>query len=164
MAAVVRSSVVAMLDAEGAALQPVRVAEVIDARTVKVTLRLDGAYAAYLAERARWADVSQGAYVAGLLDGLPPSPRSFDHGEAVAALADSTHKVAAMSADIHGFIRLMSNLKSDEAEKYRAGLMSLSCDVRAHLELASRLMAGLTARQRMNGTAVTVQPGRGVSR
>lgn len=164
MAAVVRSSVVAMLDAEGAALQPVRVAEVIDARTVKVTLRLDGAHAAHLADRARSADVSQGAYVAGLLDGLPPSPRSVDHGEAVAALADSTHKVAAMSADIHGFIRLMRDLKSCEAEKYPTGLMSLSTDVRAHLEVASRLMTGLTARQRTNGLVVTVQRGRGVSK
>ena len=164
MAAVVRSSVVAMLDAEGAALQPDRVAEVIDARTVKVTLRLDGAHAARLTEFARSADVSQGAYVAGLLDGLPPSPRPADHGDAVAALADSTHKVAAMSADIHGFIRLMCNLKSDEAEKYRAGLMSLSTDVRAHLEVASRLMAGLTARQGTNGSVVTVQRDRGASK
>ena len=81
---------------------------------------------------------------------MPPSPRPIDHGAAVAALADSTHKVAAMSADIHGFLRLIRNAKGDEAaEKYRAGLMSLSKDMRAHLEVASRLMTELTSQQRM---------------
>jgi len=148
-AAVVRAAVVAMLDAAGASVEPARVAEPIDVRAVKVTLRLDGMHAACLADRARSADVSQGAYVMGLLDGQPPSLRSVDHGVAVAALADSTHKVAAMSADIHGFLRLIRNARGDEAaEKYRAGLMSLSKDMRAHLEVASRLMAGLTSQQR----------------
>ena len=153
----VRAAVVAMLDADGA-VGPSRVAKPIDARAVKVTLRLDGIHAACLADRARSADVSQGAYVMGLLDGQPPSPRSADHGDAVAALADSTHKVAAMSADIHGFLRLIRSAKADEAaEKYRAGLMSLSEDMRAHLAVASRLMAGLTSRQRMSGSAVTAR-------
>ena len=115
-----------------------------------MTLRLDRMHAACLADRARSADVSQGAYVMGLLDVRPPGPRSLDHGAAVAALADSTHKVAAMSADIHGFLRLIRNAKGDEAaEKYRAGLMSLAVDMRAHLEVASRLMTELTSQQRM---------------
>lgn len=149
-AAVVRAAVVAVLDAEGGSVEPGRVAEPINARTVKVTLRLDGIHAACLADRARSADVSQGAYVMGLLDGQPPGPRSAGHGVAVAALADSTHRVAAMSADIHGFLRLIRNAKGDEAaEKYRAGLMSLSKDMRAHLEVASRLMTELTSQQRM---------------
>ena len=148
--AMVRAAVVAVLDAEGGSVEPGRVAEPIDARVVKVTLRLDGVHAAWLARRARSAEVSQGAYVMGLLDGQPPSPRSADHGLAVAALADSTHKVAAMSADIHGFLRLIRNARGDEAaEKYRAGLMSLSKDMRAHLEVASRLMLELTSQQRM---------------
>jgi hypothetical protein len=149
-AAVVRAAVVAVLDAEGASVDRGRVAEPIDARVVKVTLRLDGVHAAWLAHRARSADVSQGAYVMGLLKGQPPSPRSADHGVAVAALANSTHKVAAMSADIHGFLRLIRNAKGDEAaERYRAGLMSLSKDMRAHLEVASRLMTELTSQQRI---------------
>lgn len=148
-AAMVRVAVVAMLDADGA-VGPRRVAESIDARAVKVTLRLDGVHAAWLAHRARSADVSQGAYVMGLLDGQPPSPRSLDHGAAVAALADSTHKVAAMSADIHRFLRLIRNARGDEAaDKYRAGLMSLAVDMRAHLEVASRLMTELTSQPRM---------------
>ena len=149
-AAMVRAAVVAVLDAEGGSADPNCVAEPIDARVGKVTLRLDAVHAAWLVDRARSADVSQGAYVMALLDGQPPSPRSADHGVAVAALANSTHEVAAMSADIHGFLRLMRNAKGDEAaEKYRADLMSLAVDMRAHLEVASRLMTELTSQQRM---------------
>jgi len=147
-ASVVRAAMVAMLDAEGAPDEPSADTEPVDARAVKVTVRLGSVQAFRLARCARRVGVSQGTYLAGLLDGMPPSPRPIDHGAAVAALADSTHRVAAMSADLHGFLRLMRNLKSDDAERYRAGLMSLSKDVRAHLEIASRLMTGLTARRR----------------
>ena len=147
-ASVVRAAVIATLDAEGALEEPAVGAERVYARAVKVTVRLGVWHAVRLAHCARKAGVSQGTYLAGLLDGVPPSPRPIDHGAAVAALADSTQKVAAMSADIHGFLRLMRNAKAGEAEKYRATLMSLSKDVRLHLEVASRLMAELTSRQR----------------
>lgn len=163
-ASVVRAAVVAMLDAEGASEEPGLDAEPVDARAVKVTVRLRVWHAVRLARCARKAGVSQGTYLAGLIDGVPPSPRPIDHGAAVAALADSTQKVAAMSADIHGFIRLMRNFKANEAEKYRATLTSLSKDVRVHLEVASQLMAGLTSRQRMNGSAVTAQRRVGISK
>ena len=147
-ASMVRVAVVAMLDAEGASDEPGADAEPVDARSVKVTMRLGSVQAFRLARCARRLGVSQGTYLAGLLDGVPPIPKPIDHGAAVAALADSTHRVAAMSADLHGFLRLMRNLKSDDAQRYRAGLMSLSKDMRAHLEIASRLMAGLTVRRR----------------
>ncbi len=163
-ASVVRAAVVAMLDAEGVSDEQGVGFEPVDARAIKVTVRLGIFHAVRLAHSARRAGVSQGAYVAGLLDGMPPSPRPIDHGAAVTALADSTQKVAAMSADIHAFIRLIRNVKADEAEKYRATLMSLSKDVRLHLEVASRLMAGLTSRERMNGSAVTARRREGVSK
>ena len=163
-ASVVRAAVVATLDAEGASDDPGVGAEPVDARAVKVTVRLGISHAVRLAHCARRAGISQGTYLAGLLDGTPPSPRSVDHGDAVAALADSTQKLAAMSADIHGFLRLMRNANAGEAERYRATLMSLSKDVRLHLEVASRLMAGLASRQRMNGSAVTTQRREGISK
>ena len=163
-ASVVRAAVVATLDAEGASEEPGVGAERVNTPAVKVTVRLGVWYAVRLAHCARKAGVSQGFYLAGLLDGVPPSPMPIDHGAAVAALADSTQKVAAMSADIHGFLRLMRNARAGEAEKYRATLMSLSKDVRLHLEAASRLMAGLTLRQRMNGSAVTVRRREGISK
>lgn len=156
-ASIVRSAVVAMLDAEGAPEEPRAGAEPADARAVKVTVRVGILHAVRLAHCARRAGVSQGAFFAGLLDGMPPGPRPIDHGAAVSALADSTHKIAALSADIHGFIRLIRNVKADEAERYRATLISLSKDVRLHLEVASRLMAGLASRQRTGGSAVAAR-------
>jgi hypothetical protein len=148
VAATVRVAVVAMLDAQGGAVSLATGVEPTDGRTVKVTLRVGALHAECLADRARSAEVSQGAYVAALLDGIAASPRPTDHGDAIAALADSTQKVAAMSADIHAFIRLIRNVNSDEAQKYRAGLMSLSRDMRLHLQVASRLVAGLKSRTR----------------
>jgi hypothetical protein len=163
-ASVVRAAVVSTLDAEGAPEEPAVGAEPVDARAVKVTVRLGAWHAVRLARCARKAEVSQGGYLAGLLDGVPPSSRPSDHGAAVAALADSTQKVAAMSADIHGFLRLMRNAKAGEAEKYRATLMSLSNDLRLHLEVASRLMAGLTSGHPVNGSGATARRRSAVSR
>jgi hypothetical protein len=148
VAAVVRVAVVAVLDSPSGPPEPANRPRSVDSRLVKVTLRVGALHAAGLADRARSAEVSQGAYVAALLDGMVASPRPADHGDAVAALADSTQKVAAMSADIHAFIRSIRNVNSDEAQKYRAVLMSLSQDMRLHLQVASRLMARMTTRTR----------------
>jgi hypothetical protein len=98
-ASAVRAAVVAMLDAEVASEEPGVRPKPINVRPVKVTVRLGAWHAVRLSHCARRAGVSQGSYLSGLLDGVPPSPRSIDHGAAVAALADSTQKVAAMSAD-----------------------------------------------------------------
>jgi len=79
-ASVVRAAVVAMLDAEGAPEGSSVGAEPVDARAIKVTVRLGGWHALRLAQCARRAGVSQGTYLAGLLDAMPPSPKPIDHG------------------------------------------------------------------------------------
>jgi len=108
---------------------------------VKVTLRLPAAHAVLLATRARKADVSQGAYVAGLLDDMPPPPATSDRAEALRALLRSTDQLAAISADFNDFLRLLRRGSSAGLEAYRVGVMSLSEDVRRHLEVASRCLA-----------------------
>jgi hypothetical protein len=104
---------------------------------VKVTIRLVAAHAMALASRARAADVSQGIYVARLLDGTPPVPLPPDHARAVAALVGSTDQLAAMSADLNTFMRFLGRGSSSEVERYRVGVMSLSDDLRSHLALVS---------------------------
>ena len=81
-ASVVRAAVVATLAAEGAPEEPGIGVEPVDARAVKVTVRLGVWHAVRLARCARKAGVSQGTYLAGLLDGVPPSPRLIDPGGA----------------------------------------------------------------------------------
>ena len=84
-AALVRHAVTAMLDdapcdvGDNAPIDSASGTQVL-----KVTLRLPVGYAVVLASRARVADVSQGTYVARLIDGTPAQPRAPDHTQAVA--------------------------------------------------------------------------------
>ena len=112
---------------------------------VKFTLRLPVAHAVLLASRARVADVSQGMYVARLIDGTPAQPRAPDHTQAVAALVASTDRLAALGAGLNALIRLLGRTSRSELEPYRASIRSLADDVRAHLASAAALVAALRA-------------------
>jgi hypothetical protein len=83
-----------------------------------------------------------------LLDGAPPAPTPPDHREAIAALLASTDQLAATSADINAFLRLLGRVSRAELEPYRARILSLVEDVQGHLELASRLTAALAPPRR----------------
>jgi hypothetical protein len=152
-ASIVRAAVVSLLDAEGGVHELDRVVDPIDARSVKMTVRMPASHAVLLALRARRVGLSQGIYLSSLLDGRPPIARATDHGTAVATLADSTQKVAAMSSDVRALVRLLSHGDTDEAASYRETLDSLSQDIRRHLEIASQVVAGLTLRGRSSASA-----------
>lgn len=145
-AAFVRRAVTAMLDAapcdEGGS-GPIDSAS--GTQVVKVTLRLPPAHAVLLASRARVADLSQGMYVARLIDGTPAQPRAPDHTRAVAALMASTDRLAVLSADLNAFMRLLGRTPRSELESYRASIRSLAGDVRVHLASAAALVAALRA-------------------
>lgn len=119
---------------------------------VKLTLRVSAAHAAALAMRARQADSSQGAYVAGLLDGMPPSPVPPDRAEAIAALVASTDQLAALSTDISALARLLRQANAPAAARYRQRIDDLFVEVRAHLKQAADLFRGaIPVRQRRAG-------------
>lgn len=145
-AALVRRAVTAMLDAapcdEGGS-GPIDSAS--GTQVVKVTLRLPPAHAVLLASRARVADLSQGMYVARLIDGTPAQPRAPDHTRAVGALMASTDRLAALSADLNAFMRFLGRTPRSELEPYRASIRSLAGDVRVHLASAAALVAALRA-------------------
>ena len=149
VAALARRAITAILDAPGsqdelfsavAAAAP-RVPP--DGLPVKVTVRMSATYAVTLATRAHCADVSQGAYVAGLLDNAPPPPQPKDHRVAIGALLTSTDQLAALSTDLNAFMRLLGRSNPAALEPYRASVMSLNKDVQGHLAAASRLMSEL---------------------
>jgi hypothetical protein len=83
VAALVRRAVLAVVEAPpSSTIDRASGGDTLAGPVAKVTLRLPRTHAAALAARAREADVSQGAYVAGLLDGTPPpvvrtGPRSW---------------------------------------------------------------------------------------
>lgn len=112
-------------------------------RLIKVTLRLTADHALLLATRARSAEVSQGSYVAGLLDGQPPPRAASDRLEAIAALAKSTDQLAVMSSDLQTVLRLLRTASPERAEPFRGKVRTLLEDVRAHLDMACRYLADL---------------------
>lgn len=145
-AALVRHAVTAMLDDAPSDVgdnAPIDIAS--GTSVVKVTLRLPVALAVVLASRARAADVSQGTYVARLIDGTPAQPRAPDRTQAVAALMASTDRLAALSADLNAFMRLLGRTPRSKLEPYRASIRSLAGDVRVHLASAAALVAALRA-------------------
>lgn len=110
---------------------------------LKVTVRLPMAHALLLARRARAADVSQGSYLAGLIDGTPVLT-SPDRREAIAALVRSTDQLAIICADLNAFMRLLGVGTQEQLEPYGARLSSLAADVHGHLEVAGRFLADVS--------------------
>jgi hypothetical protein len=149
-AALTRRAVLLLLDDRPSGEDPA-VATPVDAPArgvVKVTLRVTGADAASLAKRARAADMSQGDYVSSLLDGVAPAATPADHASAVRALMASTDRVAALSADLNAFLRVLSRASVPQLEPYRASITSLTQDVRQHLANAAALVAALRPARR----------------
>ena len=143
-AALVRRSLRALLDNSNTDAHEIDSGDRAPIGTVvKVTLRLPAAHAFLLARRARAADVSQGDYVAGLLDGTPRVPPPPDHAQAIAALARSTDQLAVISTDLNAFMRLVGRVPRSELERYRAGILTLADDVRRHLAVAASFIAEL---------------------
>jgi hypothetical protein len=144
VAALMRRAVVVLAESpEAEAAGPASVDRTEDGALVKVTLRLPSAHALLLASRSRRAEVSQGIYVASLLEGHALPAASPDRREAIAALSRSTDQLAMLGIDLNGFMRLLGRVPDDRLEPYRAGVRSLSTRVRQHLDLASQLLIDL---------------------
>jgi hypothetical protein len=149
-AAVTRQALIAWLDAESSHDDgPTRdTTTPRDETVVKLTLRLSASHALALNTRARTADVSQGAYVAALIDGQPPVPRPRDHADAVAAVLACTDQLALMCTDINALMRMLRSANQAGLQPYVERMRSLDTDVRRHLIVASSLMSELRATQR----------------
>lgn len=150
IAATVRRAVDALLadDGEQGADAPETADRADDGPLVKVTLRLPALHALLLARRARKADVSQGDYVASLIEGTPLAPRTPDHGGMVAALSGSTASLAALCVDLHAMIRLLRSSAVGDLSRHEASLGRLEIAVGEHVRLASQLIAEVTAHRR----------------
>lgn len=140
----VRRAVVAMLDAEvveGDQDDPAGGDHV--RRVAKITLRMPAEHALLLAKRARGADVSQGAYVASLLEGTPAPPRAPDYARVVEALLVSSNRLADLSPDLNGIARLVARDPKGELARYAGHIDALAADVRQHIAVAAALLTSL---------------------
>ena len=111
--------------------------------TIKVTVRMPIAHALLLSRRARAADVSQGSYLAGLIDGTPLRTAP-DRRDALAALVRSTDQLAIICTDLNAFMRLLGVGTQEQLDPYSARISSLAADVHGHLEVAGRFLADVS--------------------
>jgi len=144
VAAFVRHAVLAVTDESEAPRDPDALDDASSRRRiVKMTLRLPVGHAFLLARRARASELSQGMYVARLVDGSPPPAAAPDRREALRELMRSTDQLAAIGTDLHALMRLVGSREPGQIEAHRAGLVSLSSDVRRHLNVLSEFLAGI---------------------
>jgi hypothetical protein len=140
LSVVVRRAVERELGQGGAADKPV----VLTRTTVKLSLRLTGAEAEQLAAGARQAGLSRGAYLAGLLAGVPSLvDGSASRPDRLAALNASCAELSTLSRDLHHLTSLLRQGQVRAAMAYRETLDTLGVDVREHLAVAASLLAEL---------------------
>lgn len=114
----------------------------------KVTLRLPAASAARLARESRAAEMSQGTYVAQLLEGAPPMPVPADLKETRRALVSSTATLAALCSDLRALERSVSKARWVDLAACKAVIDPLPAAVNRHLALASSALTALTPSRR----------------
>lgn len=118
------------------------------AAVVKLTLRMPAATATQLARQARAAELSQGTYVARLVDAFPVGPAPPDLRENRAALVRSTATMAALSGDLRALVRMLGQGSSPALMALKAPAGGVADAVDQHLVLAASLMAALTPTRR----------------
>lgn len=126
-------------------MEPIARVEVPDAehRSVKLTLRLRHADAEAFVQRARTMDLSYGEYLSRLTNGTPlPLPATCREADR-AALRVSTDQLAALSADLNDFMRLL-RVGSPQVERYRQRIERVDADIARHLEEASALLGRMS--------------------
>ena len=114
------------------------------ATLVKLSVRLARLAASRLEQQARATGLSRGAYLTRLIDGAPPVAASSDRAAGAAALRASASELAVLSRDINHLTHLLRQGNVEAAQPYRERLDTLDGDVRAHLEKAASVLAGLS--------------------
>jgi hypothetical protein len=122
--------------------------------TVKLSIRLTSAEAAHLDSGARRAGLSRGAFLAGLLAGVPSlSGGAGSRPACIAALTTSSAELSTLSRNIRHLTTLLRQGEVRAAQEYRRMLDTLGDDVRTHLGLAASTLAELRpARTSDNGS------------
>ncbi len=107
----------------------------------KVMLRMSQAHAEALILNAVSLGLSYGEYVARLVEGAELPRPSKERDADRAALLASNDKLAALSADLNGFVRLIRGVSGEQAQALRDRLERADGQIRLHLERASAFIA-----------------------
>lgn len=110
---------------------------------VRLSLRLSRSDALALTAQARAAGLTPGAYVAGLVAGVPVLMGGASRTVHLAALVASSAELATLSRNLHRLTGLLRQGSIRAAQEYREMLDGVVQDVQEHLTLASTTLAGL---------------------
>ncbi|MDP3165094.1 MAG: hypothetical protein Q8N06_06525 [Hydrogenophaga sp.] len=113
---------------------------------VKLSIRLTTAEAMQLAVGSRAAGLSRGAYLSGLIAGIPALTSGANRAELVSALTTSNAQLSSLSRSIHALTRLLTQSNVQKALVYRDMLDTLDGDIHRHLTQAAALMVDLRPR------------------
>jgi hypothetical protein len=116
------------------------------ASQVKLSIRLTTAEAMQLAAGSHAAGLSRGAYLSGLIAGIPALTLGANRSELLSALTTSNAQLSSLSRNIHALTRLLTQSNVQKALVYRDLLDTLDGDIHRHLTQAAALMADLRPR------------------
>jgi len=110
---------------------------------VRLSLRMTRRDALATLAGARAAGLSTGAYVAGLIAGVPVLTSGATRPDHLAGLIASSAELSTLSRKLHDLTSLLRQGSVRAAQEYREMLDTVADDVRKHLTLASAVLAGL---------------------
>ncbi len=118
------------------------------ATRVKLSIRLTSEEAERLADGARAAGLSRGAYLAGLIADVPVLSAGASRTDHLATLIASSAELSTLSRNIHHLTSLLREGNVRPALEYRGMLDTLASDVHGHLKLAASVLSDLRPRSR----------------
>lgn len=111
---------------------------------VKLSVRVRCEEARRIDAGAKAAGLSRGAYLVGLVDGVPVLKEGGPRCELIAALVSSCAELSTLSRDVYRLGALLSVGNVQQAQAHRSMLDTLADDVRRHLKLAASGLAKLS--------------------
>lgn len=112
--------------------------------TVKLSIRMARIEVEHLDNTAKRAGLSRGAFLAGLLAGVPSlSSGSASRPQCLAALTASCAELSTVARNVHHLGYLLRRGDGPQVREYRRRLETMDEEVRAHLRLAAATLAEL---------------------
>lgn len=118
-----------------------------DASRVRLTLRVSRTDAAAVLAAARMAGQPPGDFVADMLAGQPAPIPASDRAETIGALIAACAELSTFSRNLSHLVSLLRQGALRPGEEYRAMLITLSVDVREHLDHLTRALVELQPRR-----------------
>jgi hypothetical protein len=113
---------------------------------VRLSLRMSRSDALATIRAARVAGLAPGAYVAGLIAGIPVLTSGSTRADHLASLIASSAELSTLCRNLHRLTSLLRQGSVRAAQEYRDMLDTVADDVREHLTLASSVLADLRPR------------------